>query len=323
MSDVLLSAVGVKKHFPIRSGLFQKITGHVRAVDGVDIAIPRGKVLGVVGESGCGKSTIARVLLGLLPPTSGTIELDGVNIMTGDSAARKKLRKQMSIVFQDPYSSLNPRMNVASLIGEPLLAHGLVKSRKDMACHAVYLLEKCGMFADQVYRYPHQFSGGQRQRVCIARALASDPEFIIFDEAVSALDVSIQAQIINLLMDLRDSYNLTYMFISHDLDVVRFISDSIVVMYLGQVVESADKNELFENPAHPYTKSLLAAIPVFDKEKRRGRIVLEGDIPSPSDPPQGCRFHTRCREAVELCSREAPESREVSAGHFASCHMCR
>jgi len=322
LSEVLLTANGIKKYFPIRKGLLQRVSGHVRAVDGVDLDILRGEVIGIVGESGCGKSTIARLVTGLLPPSEGTVKLCGTDVMIKDAAARKRLRRQMSIVFQDPYSSLNPRMNVAALIGEPLVAQRLVNSRKEMDCHAVYLLEKCGMFADQVYRYPHQFSGGQRQRICIARALASNPEFIVFDEAVSALDVSIQAQIINLLMDLRESYELTYMFISHDLDVVRFISDKVVVMYLGQIVESATKEDLFNNPAHPYTKALMAATPTFDKELRKQRVILKGDIPSPSDPPTGCRFHTRCKDAVKHCAAEAPSAKEVSEGHFAYCHYC-
>jgi len=321
MNDVLIKASGVKKHFPIRQGMFQGITGYVRAVDGVDVTIKRGSVLGVVGESGCGKSTLARVLTGLLPATDGNIEFDGVSMLTSDASAKRKLRRRMNIIFQDPFSSLNPRMTVAKLIGEPLIAHGLVKSAIERDCRAAYLLEKCGMFADQVYRYPHQFSGGQRQRICIARALAADPEFIVCDEAVSALDVSIQSQIINLLMDLRESSNLTYMFISHDLDVVRFISDEIAVMYLGQVVERAPKNELFENTAHPYTRALLAAVPTFEKEKRQKRILLEGDIPSPSNPPPGCRFHTRCKEAMPQCSKEQPAMKEVSPGHFTACHL--
>ena len=321
MGDVLLKATGIKKHFPIRRGILQRVIGHVRAVDGVDITVERGSVVGIVGESGCGKSTTGRVLCGLLPPTDGSIEFDGHNVLTKDSAERKKIRRRMNIVLQDPFSSLNPRMTVAELIGEPLLAHKLVKNKKEMTCLAAYFLEKCGMFADQIYRYPHQFSGGQRQRICIARALAAESEFIVCDEAVSALDVSIQAQIINLLMDLQESDNLTYIFISHDLNVVRFISDHVAVMYLGQIVESAPKDEIFENPIHPYTKALLSAVPTFDKAQRKGRIILEGDIPSPADPPTGCRFHTRCKEViVGKCTVEAPPVREVSPGHLVQCH---
>ena len=322
MSDFLLKASGVKKHFPIRQGILQRITGYVRAVDGVDLNVKRGTVLGIVGESGCGKSTIGRVLCDLIPATEGTIEFDGVNIHEKDAARRKEFRRRVNFVFQDPFSSLNPRMTVAQIIGEPLLAHRLVKSSREMTIRAVYFLEKCGMFADQVYRYPHQFSGGQRQRICIARALAAESEFIVCDEAVSALDVSIQAQVINLLMDLRESNNLTYIFISHDLDVVRFISDYISVMYLGQVVESAQKDEIFNNPLHPYTKALLSAVPTFDREKRQNRILLEGDIPSPSNPPSGCRFHTRCKEAIPKCSVDEPATVEVSPGHTVQCHKC-
>jgi len=321
VGDVLLKASGIKKHFPIRQGILQRVIGHVRAVDGVDISVNRGSVMGIVGESGCGKSTTGRVLCGLLPPTDGSIEFDGHNVLTSDSAERKKIRRRMNIVMQDPFSSLNPRMTVAELIGEPLLAHNLVKNKKEMTCLAAYFLEKCGMFADQIYRYPHQFSGGQRQRIGIARALAAESEFIVCDEAVSALDVSIQAQIINLLMDLQESDNLTYIFISHDLNVVRFISDHVAVMYLGQIVESAPKDEIFENPIHPYTKALLSAVPTFDKVQRKGRIILEGDIPSPADPPTGCRFHTRCKEViVGRCTVEAPVVREVSPGHLVQCH---
>ena len=319
MGGALVEASGVVRYFPIRQGLLQKITGYVRAVDGLGFSIARGKVLGVVGESGCGKSTLARLVTGLLPLTGGTVRFDGVDITSKEAAVRKNLRRRMNIVFQDPFSSLNPRLTVAELIGEPLVAHGIAKTKKERDCRAVYLLEQCGMFADQVYRYPHQFSGGQRQRICIARALAAGPEFIVCDEAVSALDVSIQAQIINLLMDLRESFDLTYMFITHDLDLVRFISDEIIVMYMGQIVESAPKDELFASPAHPYTKALLSAVPTFDKSKRQNRIVLEGDIPSPSNPPAGCRFHTRCAEATALCSEAEPAAREVSQGHVVCC----
>ena len=320
MGDILLKASGIKKHFPIRQGILQRVVGHVRAVDGVDVVVERGAVMGIVGESGCGKSTTGRVLCGLLPPTEGSIDFDGHNVLTKDSAERKRIRRRMNIVLQDPFSSLNPRMTVAELIGEPLLAHKLVKNKKEMTCQAAYFLEKCGMFADQIYRYPHQFSGGQRQRICIARALAAESEFIVCDEAVSALDVSIQAQIINLLMDLRESDNLTYIFISHDLNVVRFISDHVAVMYLGQIVESAPKDEIFENPTHPYTKALLSAVPTFDKTQRKGRIILEGDIPSPSNPPTGCRFHTRCNEVMDQCALEAPTVKEISPGHIVQCH---
>jgi len=322
VSDILLKGTGLKKHFPIRQGVLQRVVGHVRAVDGVDIDIKRGQVLGIVGESGCGKSTIGRVLCNLIPATEGTIEFDGHKIEANTTKVNKEFRRRVNFVFQDPFSSLNPRMTVAQLIGEPLLAHNLVQNKKEMTLRAAYFLEKCGMFADQIYRYPHQFSGGQRQRICIARALAAESDFIVCDESVSALDVSIQAQIINLLMDLRETYSLTYVFISHDLDVVRFISDHVSVMYLGNVVESAPKDELYNNPVHPYTKALLSAVPTFDKAKQQSRIILEGDIPSPSDPPPGCRFHTRCNEVMPICSSEVPQTVEIAPGHTVQCHRC-
>lgn len=322
MSEYLLKGTGLKKHFPIRQGALQRVVGHVQAVDGVDINIKKGSVLGIVGESGCGKSTIGRVLCNLIPATEGTIDFDGYKIEANTTKVSKEFRRRVNFVFQDPFSSLNPRMTVANLIGEPLLAHGLVKNKKEMTIRAAYFLEKCGLFADQIYRYPHQFSGGQRQRICIARALAAESDFIVCDESVSALDVSIQAQIINLLMDLREAYDLTYVFISHDLDVVRFISDYVSVMYLGHVVESASKDELYNNPVHPYTKALLSAVPTFDKEKQQKRIILEGDIPSPSNPPAGCRFHTRCREVMPICSTEPPKMVEIAPGHMVQCHRC-
>jgi len=299
---------------------FNTPDGVLRAVDDVDISIRRGSVLGVVGESGCGKSTIARLFCGLIPPTEGTISFNGHGLIAKNNM--KTLRRRMNIVFQDPFSSLNPRMTIAQIIGEPLQAYHLAKSSQERDCKAVYYLEKCGMFADQIYRYPHQFSGGQRQRICIARALVSEPEFIIFDEAASALDVSIQAQIINLLLDLKEQRNLTYMFISHDLNVIRFISDEIAVMYLGQIVETAAKNVFFSNPAHPYSQALLSAAPTFDKEDRNRRTVLEGDIPSLIAPPPGCRFSTRCEKAAASCFRDEPSVKEMAPGHFVKCHCC-
>jgi len=321
MSDnILLDVRDLKKHFPIRQGFFQKVVGHVRAVDGVSFTLERGKVLGIVGESGCGKSTVARVILDLIPPTSGEVLFDGDDVYTKDRAKQREIRRRMNLVFQDPFNSLNPRMTVAQIVGEPLLAHGLVKNKHEMVMKAVELIEDCGLFADQVYRYPHQFSGGQRQRICIARALAAKPDFIVCDEAVSALDVSIQAQIINLLCDLKEQRGLTYVFISHDLNVVRFISDEVAVMYLGQIVEKAPKEELFSNPLHPYTVALLNSVPIFDADAAKERTILEGDIPSPSDPPPGCRFHTRCAHACEQCRTQTPVTREVSPGHTVCCH---
>ena len=319
MSDVLLKAEHLKKYFPIKGGMLQRTIGHVHAVDDVSLEIRRGRVMGIVGESGCGKSTTARVMTNLIPPTAGTVTFDGEDLLTKDKALAKKLRRQINMVFQDPFGSLDPRMTVAELVGEPMVAYHLVKSKKEMTERAVELIEKCGLFADQINRYPHQFSGGQRQRICIARALAANPSFVVCDEAVSALDVSIQAQIINLLCDLKEEMGLTYLFISHDLSVVRFICDDVAVMYLGQIVEQAEKNELFDRPLHPYTQGLLDAAPVFDAEEQKERILLEGDIPSPSNPPKGCRFHTRCPYATERCAMEEPELREVLPGHFVRC----
>ena len=320
--NTLLDVRSLKKYFPIRQGLLQKTVGYVKAVDDVSFTLERGKVLGIVGESGCGKSTVARVIMDLIPASGGEIIFDGSDVCTMDRTARRELRRRMNIVFQDPYNSLNPRMTVAQLVGEPLLAHGLVRSRRDMVLHAVELIESCGLFSDQIYRYPHQFSGGQRQRICIARALAARPDFVVCDEAVSALDVSVQAQIINLLCDLKEQRGLTYIFISHDLNVVRFISDEVAVMYLGQIVEKAPKSELFSRPIHPYTQALLNSVPVFGKNAERERPVLEGDIPSPSNPPSGCRFHTRCPRACKQCSEQAPVMREIAPGHTVCCHLC-
>jgi oligopeptide/dipeptide ABC transporter ATP-binding protein len=324
MSENLIQVRDLVKHFPIKQGFLQRIVGAVRAVDGVTFDIKRGGVLGVVGESGCGKSTMARLLINLIPATSGSVIFDGQDMFTKNRSAQKRLRRRTSLVFQDPFNSLNPRMTVAQLVGEPLTSHGIIRNKAEREDKVVELMEDCGLFADQIYRYPHQFSGGQRQRICIARALASEPDFIVCDEAVSALDVSIQAQIINLLCDLKEQRDLTYLFISHDLNVVRFISDEVAVMYLGQIVEKASKDELFDHPAHPYTIALLSAVPQFDvdADEVAERPILGGDIPSPSDPPSGCRFHTRCPYVMEVCSEVQPEMREISPGHTTMCHRC-
>jgi peptide/nickel transport system ATP-binding protein/oligopeptide transport system ATP-binding protein len=316
----LIEAIDLKKYFPMKSGGRKSHREFVRAVDGVDLSIARGSVVGIVGESGCGKSTLARLLLDLIPLTGGSLYFDGIDVVNANRATKKNLRRRMNMVFQDPFSSLDPRMTVARIVGEPMVAHKTVKNRREMVERAIDLIEQCGLFPDQIYRYPHQFSGGQRQRICIARALAASPDFIICDEAVSALDVSIQAQVINLLMDLQEQHNLTYAFISHDLNVVRFISDEIIVMYLGQIVERAPKEELFEKPLHPYTIALQAAVPSLDENK--DAVVLEGDIPSPTAPPPGCRFHTRCPKATSECSNPdtAPSLKEITPGHFVRCH---
>ena len=323
MNDNLFEIRGLQKHFPIKSGLLNRTTGHVKAVDGVDLDIKRGTVLGVVGESGCGKSTLARVILDLLPATGGSVRFDGQDLLKADKMTKKKLRRRMNMVFQDPFNSLDPHMTIADIVSEPMAAHKTLKTKKEMLYRSVDLIEQCGLFADQIYRYPHQFSGGQRQRICIARALAASPEFIVCDEAVSALDVSIQAQVVNLLLDLKDRHNLTYLFISHDLNIVRFISDEVAVMYLGQVVEKAPKEKLFGATTHPYSIALLNAAPSFDVDNKKERFLLEGDVPSPSNPPSGCRFHTRCPLAQPECREEAPALREISEGHFVRCHLAK
>jgi len=322
MSEALFEVRNLKKYFPqsTRQGFLKKTVNYVRAVDDVSLTIKRGMVLGVVGESGCGKSTLARVLLDLVPATSGEIIFDGEDILKADSKGKRKYRRRVNMVFQDPFNSLDPQMTVAQIVTEPIKAHKTLKG-KDQIYRAVDLIEQCGLFANQIYRYPHQFSGGQRQRICIARALAAEPEFIVCDEAVSALDVSIQAQVINLLLDLKDAHNLTYMFITHDLNVVRFISDEIIVMYLGQIVEKAPKEKLFANPRHPYTEALLRSVPVLSTDEPVERIVLEGDIPSPTNPPSGCRFHTRCPNARPECSQVEPELRVFDGDHYSRCHF--
>jgi len=309
------------KYFPIHAGLFSRHVGDVKAVDGVSFDLEAGDTLGLVGESGSGKTTIGRMLLHLLPATSGSICYDGAEITTMRADDIRRLRRKIQIIFQDPYASLNPRMTIGEIIGEPLRIHGIAtgKAARDRVAE---LLRLVGLRPYSANRYPHEFSGGQRQRIGIARALAVDPTFIVCDEPVSALDVSIQAQVINLLEDLQQQFGLTYLFIAHDLSVVRHISTRVAVMYVGKIVELSTRDEIYERPLHPYTQALLSAIPIPDPvaERRRKRIVLSGDIPSPVDPPSGCRFHTRCPVAFERCTTEDPSFRDYGGGHFAACH---
>jgi len=316
----LLRVEGLRKWFPIRRGLFSHTVGHVKAVDGVSFDVHEGEVLGLVGESGCGKTTTGRCILRLVEPTSGSVQFEGREITGLSRRELRPLRRRMQIIFQDPYSSLNPRLTVGSMIGEAMSIHGIARgaAARDRTAE---LLRLVGLSPAHAARYPHEFSGGQRQRIGVARALAVGPRLIIADEPVSALDVSIQAQIVNLLRDLQRSMKLTYLFVAHDLSVVEHISDRVAVMYLGTIVELATSRELYRNPRHPYTVSLLSAIPVPDPDRARRRIVLTGDVPSPANPPAGCRFHTRCFMAREVCSREVPPLREIAPGHLSACHF--
>ncbi len=320
MAEPLLEVRDLTKHFPIRKGLLSRTVGNIRAVDGVSFSIGTGEVLGLVGESGCGKTTTGRCILRLIEPTSGSIRFDGREVTGLNRRALRAIRREMQIVFQDPYSSLNPRLTVGSMLGEALAIHGLARG-KAARDRVAELLEVVGLAADHARRYPHEFSGGQRQRIGVARALAVGPRLIVADEPVSALDVSIQAQIINLLRDLQRKMHLTYLFVAHDLSVVKHISNRVAVMYLGKVVELAGSDELYRNPRHPYTVSLLSAVPVPDPDRRKQRIVLKGDVPSPARPPSGCRFHPRCFMAREICGREEPPLRQVSTGHWSACHF--
>ncbi|MGI5854144.1 MAG: ABC transporter ATP-binding protein [Bacillota bacterium] len=323
MAEVLLEVKNLTKHFPITRGIvFQKVVGLNKAVDNVSFEIHRGETLGLVGESGCGKSTLGRTILRLLEATAGEVWFEGRNILELNNHEMRELRRDMQIIFQDPYASLNPRMTVGDIIGEPLLIHNLA-SGKALEQRVKELLSVVGLSGQHARRYPHEFSGGQRQRIGVARALAVNPKIIVCDEPVSALDVSIQAQVINLLQDLQKEFGLTYLFIAHDLAVVKHISDRVAVMYLGQLVELTTKDELYDNPLHPYTKALLSAIPIPNPEVKRERILLEGDVPSPINPPPGCHFHTRCRYATPVCSEMVPEWKEVKPGHFVACHLVR
>lgn len=322
VQDVLLNVENLVKYFPIRGGLFKRVVNHVKAVDGVSFQVRKGETLGLVGESGCGKTTTARAVLRLQEPTSGRVEFDGTDILGLSREALRRIRRDMQIIFQDPYSSLNPRLTVGQIVGEPLLIHGIGDSRSREK-RVQELLQVVGLASYHFRRYPHEFSGGQRQRIGIARALALNPKLIVCDEPVSALDVSIQSQVLNLLEDLQGEFDLTYMFIAHNLSVVRHISDRVGVMYLGRLAELSASQELYSNPLHPYTQILLSAIPQADPKRQRERIVLSGDVPSPIDPPSGCRFHTRCPYAEPICKEEVPEWREARPEHFVACHIVK
>ena len=317
--NVLLEAKNVVKYFPIKGGVLLKEIASVKAVDDVSLSIKEGETVGLVGESGCGKTTFGRAILRLEEPTSGDVFFEGQNILKADKKQMQALRENMQIIFQDPFSSLNPRKTVSHIIGEPLLVHGM-KSRKQRQQGVLELLRVVGLRKEHMRRYPHQFSGGQRQRIGVARALALNPKLIVCDEAVSALDVSIQAQVINLLKDLQDEFGLTYLFISHDLSVVEHVSDRVAVMYLGKIVEIASSKMLYKNPLHPYTQALLSAVPIPDPSlQRANRIILKGDVPSPIDPPPGCSFHPRCLYARDTCRQSEPPLKEINQEHFAAC----
>jgi oligopeptide/dipeptide ABC transporter ATP-binding protein len=322
MIGPLIEVKDLKKYFPVKGGIFQKVTGFVRAVDGVDLEIERGEIFGLVGESGCGKTTLGRACLRLIEPTSGEVKFEDVDILNLNLKDMQKMRLKVQMVFQDPFSSLDPRKMIKDTVGEGLVIHGLAKG-SELKERVLQNLERVGLNKEHLYRYPHEFSGGQRQRIGIARSLVLNPKFIVLDEPTSALDVSVQAKILNLLLKLQKELGLTYMFISHNLSVIEYMSDRIAVMYVGKIVETGTKVELFENPLHPYTKALFSAIPIPDPDHKHEKIILKGDVPSPLNPPSGCRFHPRCSYAEELCEREEPLSIEVSSGRKVACHLTR
>lgn len=320
MAELLVDVKNLKKHFPVRKGLFGQKMSSVRAVDGVSLSIQEGETMGLVGESGCGKSTTGRMIMRLLAPTEGEIWFNGREISKLNDKQLRETRKELQMIFQDPYASLNPRMTIGDIIAEPLIIHDtMTKKEREIRVHQ--LLEYVGLTSYHTNRYPHEFSGGQRQRIGIARALAVKPKLIVADEPVSALDVSIQSQVLNLMQDLQQEFGLTYLFISHDLSVVEHISDRVGVMYLGRIVEMARKESLYENPLHPYTKALMSAVPIANPRIKRERIVLQGDIPSPSNPPTGCTFHPRCSACMEICKTVVPELKEIEPGHYSACHL--
>ena len=319
-NENILEVSHLKKYYPIKGGMFGRVVGNVKAVDDVSFSIKRGTTMGLVGESGCGKTTVGKTILRLHEITDGSVVFDGTDITKLDSKQMRKFRPRMQLIFQDPYSSLSPRLPVGTIIGEAVKEHHIVPD-SEYEDYVSRIMKNCGLQEYHKDRYPHEFSGGQRQRICIARALALNPEFIVCDEPVSALDVSIQAQIINLLGDLQKQYGLTYLFISHDLSVVEHISDTVGVMYLGSIIEYAPKKVIFNNPMHPYTQALFSAIPMPDPTLKMDRIILEGSIPSPANPPKGCKFHTRCRNCMEICKNKAPEMRDMGDGHLVACHL--
>jgi len=322
-NNVLMHVKDLVKHFPITQGIVvQRQVGAVRAVDGISFDIHKGETLGLVGESGCGKSTTGRTVLQLYRPTAGSVVFDDVDLVKLKGNDLRKMRRKMQMIFQDPYASLNPRMTISEIVGEPLLVHN-VASGKDVEQRVEHLLELVGLSPTFANRFPHEFSGGQRQRIGVARALALQPSFIVCDEPISALDVSIQAQVVNLLEDLQTQFNLTYLFIAHDLSMVRHISDRVAVMYLGVIVELASRDEIYHSPLHPYTQALLSAVPIPDPfaESQRKRVILQGDVPTPTNPPSGCRFRTRCPIAQPVCAESRPEFRELKPGHFVACHF--